>query len=262
MPTPTSNRLGELTWEELEDGAPSTVLLPVGSTEQHGRHLPLSVDTLMPEQIAERVCDRTDALVAPSIPYGVSPHHTFKPGTVSVESETFQHYVRDVCASFGEWGVDAVVLLNGHYLAQDPELDVVVRTLRNEHDIEAFHVPLLDLFDDEAADGRESDLAFHAAEFETSIVLALAPELVRLGRAETVQLDADGPRPLTSYDALGENRVSWALSAADMDELTPAGNVGDPSVATAGLGERLVETAVDRLTQLVAALDEEEPSLS
>ena len=86
-------------------------MLPVGSTEQHGHHLPLGVDTYMPEAICRQVAERSSCLLAPSIPYGVSPHHTFKPGTVTVESETFRRYVRDVCRSAGEWGIENVLLV-------------------------------------------------------------------------------------------------------------------------------------------------------
>ncbi|MFC7165188.1 creatininase family protein [Halospeciosus flavus] len=249
-------RLAELTWREVEAALEETrtLLLPVGSVEQHGHHLPLGVDVQMPEAVAERVAARTDCLLAPAIPYGVSPHHTFKPGTFTVESETFQHYVRDVCASAGEWGVENVLLLNGHYLAQDPELDVVVRTLRTEHDLRAFHVPLSDVWAETAEEGRTGEPAFHAAEFETSVLLALRPDLVSMDEAVPVEVP-DESLPLTDYDAYGENRVGWALSADDMADLTHAGNLGDPRGATAEFGERLVETAVSNVATLVEALD-------
>ena len=71
-------------------------MLPVGSTEQHGYHLPLGVDAFMPEAIGARVAERSPALLAPPVWYGVSPHHTFKPGTFTVSTETFQRYVFDV----------------------------------------------------------------------------------------------------------------------------------------------------------------------
>lgn len=253
---PGAYRLSDLTWPELEAALEetSTLLLPVGSTEQHGRHLPLSVDVVMPEAIASRAADRTGCLLAAAVPYGVSPHHTFRPGTVTVESETFRRYVRDVCVSAGEWGVEHVLLVNGHYLAQDPELEIVARELTVEHDIEAFHVPLVSVFEEAAREARRSELAFHAAEFETACMLALAPELVHMDRAVPVDPDRT-PRPLTEYDAYGENRVGWALSPADMEALTEAGNVGDPTVATAETGERLLGEAVDRIVELVRALE-------
>ncbi|MEF8857983.1 MAG: creatininase family protein [Halolamina sp.] len=248
-------RLAELTWQEVEAALEETrtMLLPVGSTEQHGHHMPLGVDVYMPDAVAERVAEQTDCLLAPPIWYGVSPHHTFKPGTFTVESETFQHYVRDICVSAAEWGVENVLLINGHYLVQDPELDVVVRELTNEHGMRAFHVPLISVFRDAAEAVRTSELSFHASEFETSMMLELFPELVDMDRAEAV----DGPEdalPLTDYDAFGDNRVGWSLSADRMDELTHTGNLGDATVATREKGKRMVDDVVGNVTQLVDAL--------
>ncbi|TYL38450.1 creatininase [Natronococcus pandeyae] len=249
-------RVAEMTWQEIEAALErtSTLLVPVGNTEQHGHHLPLGVDVYMPEALGERVAERSPALLAPPIWYGVSPHHTFKPGTFTLSSETFQRYVTDICASAGRWGIENVVLLNGHYLAQDPELEVVVRELRTEHGLEAFHAPLVNLFAEVAEEIRTGEVSFHASEFETSIMLELLPELVDMDRAERVDPPEES-LPLTDYDALGDNKVGWALTAEDMDELTHTGNIGDPTVATAEKGEVLVDVAVSELCRLVDALE-------
>ncbi len=251
------HRLAEMTWQEVETAVEETqtMLLPVGSTEQHGHHLPLGVDVYMPELISERVAERTGCLLAPPIWYGVSPHHTFKPGTFTVESETFQGYVRDICTSAAEWGVENVLLMNGHYLAQDPELEVVVRELTTEHGMRAFHVPLVSVFEDAAKAVRGEGVSFHASEFETSLMLELRPDLVRMDRAESVDPPAES-LPLTDYDAYGDNRVGWALSADRMDALTHTGNLGDPNAATAEKGAKLAEDAVSNVTKLVDALAE------
>lgn len=253
---PEHDEIADLTWQELDAATDetSTLLLPVGSTEQHGHHLPLGVDTYMPEAICRRIAERTSCLLAPAIPYGVSPHHTFKPGTVTVESETFRRYVRDICVSTHEWGIENVLLLNGHYLVQDPELEIVVRDLRTEHGMRAFHVPLVNLFEDIAHEIRESDLSFHASEFETSMMLALVPDLVRMDRAEATAIERE-PLPLTDYDALGDNQVGWALSPEEIGELTHTGNLGDPTAATAETGEKLVERVVSKTVSLVEALE-------
>lgn len=146
-----------------------------------------------------------------------------------------------------------MLLLNGHYLVQDPELEIVVRDLSVEDGMRAFHVPLVNLFDDVAREVRESELSFHASEFETSLMLALFPDLVHLDRAEATT--ASNALPLTDYDALGENRVGWALSAEEMADLTSTGNLGDPTGATVETGERLVEAVVSRTAALVDALE-------
>jgi creatinine amidohydrolase len=248
-------RLAEMTWEEVEAAIETTrtLLLPVGSTEQHGTHMPLGVDVFMPEAICERVAAATGCLLAPPIWYGVSPHHTFKPGTFTVESETFQRYVRDICVSAGEWGVENVLLVNGHYLVQDPELEVVVRELTTDHGLRAFHVPLVSVFETVATATRTSEVSFHAAEFETSLMLAIAPDLVDLEAAEAVDPPGDSV-PLTDYDAYGDNRVGWALSPGRMDALTHTGSLGDPTAATEANGQALVEAAVENVVTLVDAL--------
>lgn len=250
------HRVAEMTWKEIEAALErtTTLLVPVGSTEQHGHHLPLGVDVFMPEAIGERVAEASPALLAPPIWYGVSPHHTFKPGTFTVSTETFQRYVIDVCSSAADWGIEHVLLLNGHYLAQDPELEIVVRELRAETGLEAFHVPLVNLFADVAAEIRTAEVSFHASEFETSIMLELRPDLVHVDRAEAVDPPNDA-RPLTDYDALGDNEVGWALSADDMAALTPTGNLGDPTVATEEKGAALVEAAVEKIRRLVDDLE-------
>ncbi len=249
-------RLSEMTWPEVEAAIEETqtMLLAVGNTEQHGHHLPLGVDVFMPDGIAERVAERTGCLLAPPVWYGVSPHHTFKPGTFTVESETFQHYVRDVCASAGDWGVENVLLLNGHYLAQDPELEIVVRELKNDHGMEAFHVPLVSVFRDAAERVRTSAVAFHAAEFETACMLELEPDTVHMDRAEAVDPSVDLP-PLLGYDAYADNRVGTAFTPEEMAALTDAGNVGDPTAATSEAGRELVDDAVENVSMLVEALD-------
>ena len=249
--------LAEMSWQAVETALDRTrtLLVPVGSTEQHGHHLPLGVDVQMPEGVCRRVAERVECLLAPPIWYGVSPHHTFKPGTFTVGSETFQRYLYDVCASAADWGVERLVLVNGHYLAQDPELEIVVRRLRTELGVAAFHVPLNEVVADAAAEHRTSEVSFHASEFETSLMLAQRPDLVRMDRARAVEPPATS-LPLTDYDAYGDNRVGWALSAAEMDDLTPTGNVGDPTVATAELGEVLLAEAVDGICELVTALEE------
>ena len=255
-PEPKTSRVAELTWREVESALDrtSTLLVPVGSTEQHGHHLPLGVDAFMPESIGERVAERVPVLLAPPIWYGVSPHHTFKPGTFSVSTETFQRYVYDICDAASDWGIENVLLVNGHYLAQDPELEVVVRRLRTESDVTAFHVPLVELFADVAEEIRTGDVSFHASEFETSIMLALFPDLVEMAAATAVDPPAES-LPLTDYDALGDNRVGWALTADDMAAITPAGNIGDPTVATAEKGDALVDAAVSGIVELVAELE-------
>ena len=97
-----SHELAEMTWRDVEAALERTptLLVPVGSTGQHGHHLPLGIDVFMPEDVCQRDATRTDCLLAPSVWYGVSPHHTFRPGTFTVGSETILRVVGQ-CGSVG-----------------------------------------------------------------------------------------------------------------------------------------------------------------
>lgn len=249
--------MASMTWQEVQTAleTTSTLVLPVGSTEQHGYHMPLGVDVYMPEGVCKHVAERTGCLLAPPVWYGVAPHHMVKPGSFTVESDTFRKYVRDICVSAGEWGVENVLLINGHYHGEDPELEIVVRELRNEHGMHGFSVPLVELFRDSATEHRESEFSLHAAEFETSLMLALYPELVDLGRAVATEPPDDGSLPLTGLDVLDDTRVESAVNPEDWNRLTDAGSVGDPTVATAETGQKLLTEAVDNLSTLIEALD-------
>lgn len=253
----TVHRMAEMTWQEVESAleSTSTLVLPIGSTEQHGHHMPLGVDVYMPEGVCERVAERTDCLLAPPVWYGVAPHHMVKPGSFTVESDTFRNYVRDVCVSAGEWGIENVLLVNGHYHGEDPELEIVVRELRNEHDMHGFSVPLVEVFRDAATEIRQSEFSVHAAEFETSIMLALRPDLVHMDRAVATEKPDEPPLPLSGQDILDDYRVDAAVNPEDWERLTDSGNVGDPTVATSETGEQLVAEAVDNITALVEELE-------
>lgn len=172
---PEEYEIADLTWRELETVTDETSppLLPVGSTERHGLHLPVGVDTYMPEAITRRVAERSPCLLAPSIPYGVSPHFTFKPGTVTVENETFRHYVRDVCSSAGERA------------SRTSGSSTATTSFRTPNSRPSFaspgpttgcgrFAPRVSLFKDVAREIRETGFSFHASEFERSILSAVS----------------------------------------------------------------------------------------
>src|SRR5205809_4622246 len=110
--------LADLTREEIRRTAGAcTVVLPLGATEQHGTHLPVSVDTVVCERIATEAADLADGgpfLVAPALPYGVSDHHLAFPGTLSLRSATFLAVLSDLLRSLSAWGARSVFAVNGH----------------------------------------------------------------------------------------------------------------------------------------------------
>jgi creatinine amidohydrolase len=251
MSSATEYRYNRLTWDEMNDAlaAQKLVILPTGSTEQHGRHLPLDVDLFLCESVCLEVGRRTPdrVLVLPPIPYGLNLHHIDFPGTIHVEPETFIAFCLDVTKSVAYHGFKKILLVNGHG-SNAPLVDLVARktVLATGSLCFATNYPqfLLEAFEPI----RESAVMAHADEFETSLYLHLAPERVRRKLAvagddhkgEFVSSDSTGNYPVRFNDFWGR----W----------TTTGVHGDPTKATAEKGKVLFEAAVGGLVRLVDEL--------
>jgi creatinine amidohydrolase len=217
----------------------AAVLVPTGSVEQHGPHLPVGTDTLIASAIAREIAATTDGvLVAEPIAYGCSWHHSGFSGTVTVTVNTFVAMVVDVCRSLLDQGFTPI-LLNGHAGNRAP-LDVALTELAETGHRSA----ALSYFDLIQGDARnlipDADSATgHACALETSISLYLWPDAV----------DSDavpaGGTPETWPDPHMFARREVAL-VRRFDEINPTGVIGRPSLATAEIGERLFNAAVRR----------------
>jgi creatinine amidohydrolase len=183
---PTTVLLAELTREQVRELAPrATVVLPTAAIEQHGPHLPLLTDAAACTAICQRAAEVASAevpvVVAPTLPYGYSHHHRPHPGVLSLSWTTFAYAVRDLCESLYESGFRRIAIINGHG-GNDEIIRVVARDLN-------FALPLSvaaasywtiawqALVAEAGAEGLDR-LPGHAGSFETSLVLALRPELV------------------------------------------------------------------------------------
>jgi creatinine amidohydrolase len=204
--------MAELSWPEfaakLKAGV--IVLLPLGATEQHGPHLPLSVDVVLPTAIAERVARNVGGLVAPTIPYGYKSQprsgggEAF-PGTTSLDAQTFALVVRDVVRGLGHHGVRRLVVINGHFENSWPAvegLDLGLRELRRDGiaDMQAMRLEYWDFVKKSTLDqlfpeGFPGTELEHASLLETSLMLHLRPDLVEMGNVPD-----DGPAKFPTYD--------------------------------------------------------------
>lgn len=207
------------------------LILVIGSTEQHGRHLVLGTDVWQPWEIATRLSERTGVLLAPPVNYGMSLHHLGFPGTLSLRPHTLSSIVTDLLESAYEHGFRRILLLNGHggndaairvalaeALHELPGLQVRVSTWWRE--------PQVALVLEEAFPGQGLG---HADAGETSAVMAIRPDVVRLDRSA---YNPESPRPgfLTRHVFL---------------QHFPHGVIGtDPRRASAEVGERALATAV------------------
>jgi mycofactocin precursor peptide peptidase len=213
--------LAERAWPEI--GGRPTVLVPVGSTEQHGPHLPLDTDTRVAAAVAVRTAAGTDLLVAPAVAYGASGEHEGFPGTVSIGQEALRSLLVELGRSAGRWA-GRLVFVNGHG-GNVPTLVEAVRLLRYEGRDAAWFA---------CAAGGDA----HAGRTETSLVLALDPALVR------------PDRPAGSTAPLAE--LMPALRAGGVAAVSPNGVLGDPAGASAEEGEELLAAMADALTAALA----------
>jgi creatinine amidohydrolase len=208
--------LGALAWPDLAGDARKLLAVPLGSTEQHGPHLPLSTDTEIAVVLCELLAsEREDVVVAPALPYGSSGEHAGFPGTISIGREALElvvlELVRSAAASFA-----GVIFVCGHGGNAEPLLRAVTRARDEGHDVMSF-LPRW-----------EGDP--HAGRVETSMMLVARPDRVRLAEAAPGNL-----QPLAT--------LLPRLRAEGVRAVSPTGVLGDPSGATAAEGAALLDQA-------------------
>jgi creatinine amidohydrolase len=246
--TETEHRYNRLTWPEMNEAIARqpVVILPTGSTEQHGRHLPLDVDLLLCEAVCHEVGKRADgaALVLPAIPYGLNLHHIDFPGTIHIEPEVFIAFCLNVTKSVAYHGFEKILIINGHGSNQ-PLIDLIARRTTLQTDSLCAACAYSDFAVDRFREFMESPVMAHADEFETSLYLHIAPERVQMEQAGAdddvmgAYLSSDSTSP---YVRFNDYWSRW----------TDLGVHGDARPATAEKGEIIFETAVTRLLELVA----------
>jgi len=211
-------------------------IIPVGSLEQHGNHLPVSTDSLIAEYLARLAAEQVGGFVLPVISYGVSFEH--KPMfNVSLRNSTFSTMICDACVSLAENWLKEIIIINGHhgnmgalqYIAQ--ELHGKLRRDVRVHTIHYWHM-MKSEFD-------------HAGEVETSLVLAIAPELVRMDRA------VPNSRKLSKSKAAYSSMTN---SPGSFPKITGNGVWGDPRTATAAKGKKWIKEITAGLAKTITEL--------
>jgi creatinine amidohydrolase len=233
----------------------SLLVVPVGSLEQHGYHLPTATDTLLADAVAHGATEATDApvLVTPPVWTGLSPHHLPFGGTVSLERETLATLLEGIADTALENGFDALLFLNGHG-GNAALVDAVAVSVGADHpDVEVSALTYYTLAADVADEVRDSDVGGtgHGGEFETSLVLHCYPELVDVDRAEGTMMDEPYDRVRQDLFVGGSMSVYRPFTA-----YTESGVIGDPTLATAEKGERLFTHLCAELAVLYEAIHE------
>ncbi len=226
------------------------VILPVGSVEQHGLHIPLGCDTIIPERLAVRTAERLAGeplvLVLPPLWYGYSPHHMRFAGTITLNAETLIEIVCQVCDSVLRHGIRRVVVLNGHG-GNISAMDLAATRIGEQWSGRARIVSLTywRLVAHRTEEFRESPSGGtgHAGEFETSLMLALNEPLVDMNAAVTNYPEM--PSPAISSDLFESRTASVYHDFADLSE---TGTLGDPSFASSDKGVRILQLHEDELS--------------
>ncbi|MFG1638817.1 creatininase family protein [Amycolatopsis sp. NPDC049252] len=221
------------TADERRRGA-KVAVLPVGSFEQHGAHLPLVTDTVIAATLAKAVADVHPVLHLPPLPISCSHEHAAWPGTVSISARTLHAVVTDVADSLKASGVDRLVLVNGHGGNY-----VLSNVVQESNGSMALFPAVTDWQAAHTAAGLRTSLDddMHAGELETSILLHAHPHLVRSGY-ETADHVTDR-----------EHLLTLGLRA-----YTESGVVGRPSLASAAKGHVVLDTLVQRFSAVLAVL--------
>lgn len=256
MPS-VSRRLDELRHPEveayLESAETPTALIPVGTTEQHGEHLAMGTDAFIPTEICERIAEETDALVGPPINYGASDMHAGYAGVTYLNYRTLATVVRDLAYSLVEGGFTDVVFVSGH-LTNDYAAKVGAN--QATHDLPdgayAYAFPYWDALGGEDMEEYLSfEAGWHANVGETAAVMAIDEGLVDLESAPF-----DDPAMPQDIDNPGALLDPLLIGKGSYYRVSPNGAWGDPSEATAELGEEYLATITDAVAELINTFQE------
>jgi len=240
---PPHRFLPYLSWTDiaaLPDRANTVIVLPTGSIEQHGPHLPCAVDTIICSGVVGHALARLPAEIpafamAP-VMYGKSEEHLHFPGTVTLSGETLRAEMVEILESVYRSGFRKMLIVNGHG-GQPQVMEMAAREIRLRHG-DAIVVPhstwRVPHVGGHYFSEREKRLAMHAGHGETAIMLALAPETVHMERA-VANYPPDFPSKLLSPD--GRPACAWAAR-----DFGPSGVIGDPLPATREQGEAILES--------------------
>ncbi len=237
------------TWEQIEEYVKkdAIIILPVGTTEEHGKHLPLKTDTAIAEgfakAVAEEVYKDIPVLVMPAIWGGYSPVSMGKwPGTMMVRPNVFIDYVHDVVASVVRSGFKKIVMMDCHG-QHAPMLNIVTKLIADEFDVYAAVTSPLTMSAAEFNKIRKSERGgvLHACEWETAVMLHFT-DLVQMDKAVSIDRMRYNSEFVAGDSAMGGQKVTWSTWGLQDSE---TGVYGDPSVATYETGEVIIKAAVE-----------------
>jgi creatinine amidohydrolase len=225
-----------------------TIIIPTGSTEQHGPHGPLLTDAIVPTEVGRRVAERIGALVGPAINYSLSYPHVGFTGVVHIRVATFMSLIEDLCASYASIGFRRIVFLNGHY---DNTYAIAYACAtaaeRMPAGVNAFPVNYWDgMTAEESGEFFGPTTGLHANRGETSAVMAINPDLVDLDAA-----NAELP-PFPEVTNQAPVHTAFFFSApGSVHRASHSGTWGDARESSVEYGQRYLDVVTDATVRLL-----------
>ncbi len=212
-------------------------ILPVGSCEQHGHHLPLGTDSILAETLARHISEKTGAMVYPVLHFGYSWVWRDIAGTLAVSTEHLKGMLMDAVSSAERSGIRVLVFLNGHE-ANNATIKYAVREAQDTTPVKLlgmFYPGIGDIYAREIESPTWGGM-FHACEFETSLMLAARPELVNMELA------------VAEYP---EKPLFYGMDNSSLGAISHSGVYGDPTLATREKGERMFKAFAQEAARLI-----------
>jgi len=233
------------------------VIFPIGSTEQHGPHLPTGTDYIIAWELSKKVAEELNSILLPLLPYGFSDDHFPKPGTISISADTLKAIIKDVALSLNRYGFKHLVIISGHagHLGQISDITYQLNLLIPQTGLRIHNVsPYTAVSIEQLSTVLEEEMFIHAEEVETSLMLYLRPELVDMKKAVKEHPDFI-PKGLTTPNFLEAIRIVTTSKFLGRDFAT--GVCGDATLASREKGEKLFKILVSGLIDYIKRVTKE-----
>ena len=233
-------RVKYMTWVDFDKmrQETDTIIIPSGAYEVYGYHMPLGSDTIIAEELAVRLAERTGAVVGPWLEVGQSKCLYDFPGTVYIRPETLKAVYKDICETYIKWGFKKFFIINMHG-ANTPPLCDMLEDLMDEYGIKVALVPGWQYFPSFFKGVMEDPApAGHSSESCTSVMLYLNPDMVDMSKA------ANTP-------TLFHDEYPGILRMTKLKDYTVTGTIGNATISTAEKGEKIVEQALDIMEKFI-----------
>lgn len=254
-----SNYLQTKSWEEakqLIEKSKGVAIIPVGSIEQHGPHLPLGTDSYVAITLAEDAAEKTDAIIVPPVWFGWSPHHMVLPGTITIRPEVLIDLTYDIISSLVQHGINKIILLNGHRIVNVVWMQLAAERAQRNLDV------TIKIYDPAyMSKDITKELGFgvvgHAEEVETSHMMYRYSDMVHLEKAidnPIKQQDLYSVDPAYEHDTLCY--VPSSMDHARHNASIAGGTTGEPTKADVQKGKVYHEHLVSNLVKVIKSLQD------